>query len=183
MEIPFPELKTNRLLLRQFVKQDIDNVYRGLSDPAVIQFYGVSFRSLGETKEQMKWFDELEKNGTGIWWAICSADSSIFYGASGLNNLQKKHAKAEAGFWLLPEYWGLEIFKEAMPLILNYGFDHLDLHRIEGFVESNNVNCKKALEKIDFNYEGTRVDCEIKNGKFISLDIFAKINPENKYNP
>lgn len=62
-----------------------------------------------------------------------------------------------------------------MPLICNYGFDELGLHRIEGFVESNNTNCKKAMEKLDFQYEGTMKDCEIKNGEFISLDIYAKI--------
>lgn len=67
---------------------------------------------------------------------------------------------------------------EAMPLICHYGFDQLHLHRIEGFVESNNTNCKKAMEKLDFQYEGTMRDCEIKNGKFISLDIYAALKPE-----
>ncbi len=84
--------------------------------------------------------------------------------------------KAEIGFWLLPEYWGNGILKELMPLICNYGFNQLNLHRIEGFVESNNTNCKRGLAKFDFKYEGTMVDCEIKNEKFISLDIYALIN-------
>ena len=65
--------------------------------------------------------------------------------------------------------------KEAMPLICNYGFDNLGLHRIEGFVESKNKNCKNAMAKLDFQHEGTMKECEIKNGKFISLDIYAKV--------
>jgi len=52
----------------------------------------------------------------------------------------------------------------------------MDLHRIEGFVETDNVNCKNAMKKLDFIHEGTMKDCEIKNGKFISLDIYAKLN-------
>lgn len=67
---------------------------------------------------------------------------------------------------------------EAMPLICNYGFDELGLHRIEGFVESNNTNCKNAMTKLDFLHEGTMTDCEIKNGAFISLDIYSKIKTE-----
>ena len=64
---------------------------------------------------------------------------------------------------------------ETMPLIFNYGFDSIGLHRIEGFVETENVNCKKALAKLKFNLEGTMQDCEVKNGAFISLDIYSKI--------
>ena len=64
---------------------------------------------------------------------------------------------------------------EAIPLILNYAFNSIGLHRIEGFVETENTNCKKALAKLKFNLEGTMQDCEIKNGKFISLDIYSKI--------
>lgn len=65
--------------------------------------------------------------------------------------------------------------KEAMPLVCNYGFNELALHRIEGFVESENDNCKKVMAQLNFNYEGTMKDCEIKNGKFISLDIYANV--------
>ena len=126
----------------------------------------------------MDWFAKLEKKGTGMWFAVCSLDNKIFYGAGGLNDLIKEHKKAEIGFWLLTDFWGKGIMTEAMPLICNYGFDELELHRIEGFVESGNTNCKKAMAKLDFQHEGTMKDCEIKNGKFISLDIYSKIKTE-----
>jgi ribosomal-protein-alanine N-acetyltransferase len=168
-------INTNRLLLRQFVDTDIENVFKGLSHPKIIKHYGISFDSLEATKEQMTWFADLEKDGTGIWFAVCSLDNKTFYGAGGLNSLSKEHKKAEIGFWLLPDFWGQGIMKEAMPLICDYGFDKLGLHRIEGFVEAENTNCKKAMAKLDFRHEGTMKDCEIKNGKFISLDIYAKL--------
>lgn len=174
----FPIIKTARLLLRQLQDSDLDNVFKGLSNPDIIKCYGISFDSLEATKEQMTWFSGLEKNETGIWWAVCSFDNKDFYGAGGLNNLNKEYKKAEIGFWLLPTFWGQGIMTEAMPLIVNYAFDNLGLHRIEGFVETENKNCKKALAKIKFAHEGTMQDCEIKNGKFISLDIYAKVNKD-----
>ena len=127
------------------------------------------------SKEQMKFFADLELNETGIWWAVCSSDNKTFYGAGGLNSLSKEHKKAEIGFWLISEFWGKGIMTEAMPLICNYGFNNLGLHRIEGIVETKNQNCKNAMAKLDFKHEGTMKECEIKNGKFISLDIYAKI--------
>ncbi|MBL7747030.1 MAG: GNAT family N-acetyltransferase [Chitinophagaceae bacterium] len=175
MKTNFPIIKTERLLLRQFADSDLENVYRGLSQPDVIKYYGVSYQTLEATKAQMEFFADLEINGTGIWWAVCSPDNGIFYGAGGLNSLSKEHQKAEIGFWLLPEFWGKGILAEAMPLICNYGFEHLGLHRIEGIVETENINCKNAMAKLDFRHEGTMRDCEIKNGRFISLDIYAKL--------
>lgn len=174
MPTTFPTITTPNLLLRQFQPDDIENVFKGLSHPDIIPYYGVSYDSLEATKAQMAFFADLEAHGTGVWWAICSPDNQVFYGAGGLNSLSKEHRKAEIGLWLLPEFWGRGIMQEAMPLICQHGFKKLGLHRIEGFVESENQNCKRAMAKLDFVYEGTMRDCEVKNGRFISLDIYAR---------
>ncbi len=175
----FPEIRTSNLFLRRFVSDDLENVFRGLSNKDVIRYYGVSYETMESTKEQMTWFEDLEETGKGIWWAVCSPENKIFYGAGGLNSVNNEHKKAEAGFWLLPEFWGQGIIQEAMPLICKYGFENLGLHRIEGFVETDNKKSKRALEKLGFKLEGTMVDCEIKNGKFISLDIYAFLKMQN----
>ncbi len=174
----FPDILTERLLLRSFIESDLERLFHGLSHPDVIRYYGVSYQSLEATKAQMDFFNDLIENGTGIWWAICSIDNQIFYGAGGLNNVNQDHRKGEIGFWLLPEFWGKGIMQEAIPLICNYAFEQLGLHRIEGFVESENQNCKKALERLGFQHEGTMRDCEYKNGRYISLEIYAKLKQE-----
>jgi ribosomal-protein-alanine N-acetyltransferase len=183
MTSPFPVFKTSRFLLRQFNEMDLDIVFLGLSHPDVIKYYGVRYASQEDAKKQMSWFAELERNGTGIWWAVCSPDNSIFYGAGGINGLNNEHKKAEIGCWILPGYWGKGIMKEVMPVITGYGFNTMGLHRIEGLVETGNANCKKAMAKMDFIHEGTMIDCEIKDGKWISLDIYAKINQSDKLQP
>ena len=125
---------------------------------------------------QIKFFADLEQNDTGIWWAVCAANNQTFYGAIGLNNLMKQHKKAEIGFWLLPDFWGSGIMSEAIPLVCDYGFYHLGLHRIEAIVETKNTNSKNIMEKMQFTHEGTMKDAEIKNAAFISLDFYAKLN-------
>lgn len=94
----FPIIRIDRLLLRQFVDSDIENVYKGLSDPEIIKYYGVSYKTLEDTKAQMRFFSDLEKEGTGIWWAVCSLDNKTFYGAGGLNSLSKEHKKSRNRF-------------------------------------------------------------------------------------
>jgi len=165
---------TDRLHIRKIIPSDIENVFKGLSHPDVIKYYGVSFKTLEATKEQMEWFADHERNETGQWFAIEDRLTGIFVGAGGYNDREKTNRKAEIGFWLLPEYWGKGYMGEAMPIIFQYGFKNMNLHRIEGFVDSENKKCKKAVAKVGFQYEGTMKDCEFKNGKFISVDIFAK---------
>jgi ribosomal-protein-alanine N-acetyltransferase len=52
----------------------------------------------------------------------------------------------------------------------------LKRNRIEGIVEADNLNCKNAMSKLDFKNEETMKDCEITNGKLISVDVYAKTN-------
>lgn len=166
------QLKTEKIFIREIESYDIENVFKGLSNPDIVKYYGVSFTSLAETKTQMDWFADAKQQ----WFAICDVKSTTFFGAGGFNDICLQNRKAEIGFWLFPEYWGKGIMKEAIPLLCNYAFTNLQLHRIEGFVDSKNENCKRALSKLDFQFEGTMKDCELKQDQFISLEIYSKIN-------
>jgi ribosomal-protein-alanine N-acetyltransferase len=173
-----PVLKTQRLILRKIEKSDLANIYRGLSDPDVTRYYGVSFNSPESTNEQMVWYDQLQKTGTGIWWAICLKKDGRFIGAIGLNDIMWEHRKGEVGFWLYSEYWRNGYVSEALQNVLLYAFDTLNLHRVEGIVESGNLASAKLLQNFNFSLEGTMQDSEVKDGKFISLDVYALIAQE-----
>ena len=173
MNKEFPVLRTGRLLLRQFKEPDLENVFLGLSNLEVIRYYGVHFKTLEETKKQIEWFAELEKNETGIWWAVCSSDNSNFYGAVGLYYLNSELKKAELGFWLMPEFWGKGIITESLLLAIDYGFQKMHLKRMEAEVETENRMSIMVMKKLQFVYQRTKKDCEIKNGKYISLDVYA----------
>jgi ribosomal-protein-alanine N-acetyltransferase len=171
-------IKTANLLLRPISESDIYPVWKGLSHPEVIRYYGVSFSTLEETKAQMEWYATIEKEKTGQWWAVCDPDDQHFYGAIGYNDIHPVHHRAEIGFWLLPEFWGKGFMPEAAQVILRYGFEEIGLHRIYAYVETENQNSKKILHKLDFALEGTMKECEMKNGEWIDLEMYALINTE-----
>jgi ribosomal-protein-alanine N-acetyltransferase len=172
----FPHFETDRLRLRQITEDDLENIFSGLSHPGVIKYYGVNYKNLDDTWEQLEWYAELERTRAGIWWAITSAEDNSFCGAIGYNNLSREHKKAELGFWLLPEYWGKGYVQEALGVVLEYAFQKLHLHRIEAFVETENISSQNTLQKCHFQQEGVLRDSEIKNGRFISVAIFSIIN-------
>lgn len=173
---PFPVLHTARLLLRQILPEDIHPIHKGLSQPDVIKHFGVSFLTLHATQEQMDWYANMIKNDTGRCWAISSLDNQIFYGVCTLNFWKKEHRKAETGYWIFPEYWGQGIVPEAMAKVFEYGFTEMNLHRIAAEVEEDNTASIAVLKKLGFTYEGTMKGCEMKEGRFINLDVYARIN-------
>ncbi len=175
MKVELKTIPTDRVFLRPITVSDQEFIYKGLSHPDVIKYYGVHFESYEATAEQMRWYAEEAQ----YWWVICMKEGMKLAGAVGLNDVSKVHKKAEIGMWLLPEFWGQGIMQEVMPSICSYGFQELDLNRIEGFIESNNLQCKKAMSKLAFDYEGTMRSCEFKDGQFIDVDIYAKIKEES----
>lgn len=179
------QLNTTRFYLREIEQPDIRDIHKGLSDKRVTQYYAVHFPTLEATQEQMDWFEDLKRNGTGFWWGVYDRETERFCGAGGFNNLDKTNRKAEIGFWLLPQFWGKGIMTEVMPILFQAGFDQLHLNRIEGFVDSRNSNCKKALRKIHFTYEGTMQECEVNGDEFLSVAIYAilKKDYEKLYTP
>ena len=178
MSTHFPVLKTDRLLLREIVPADIHFVFKGLSDAQVIRHFAVSYHSLEATGEQMKWYADMILNDTGRCWAICSEDNNIFYGVCTLNFWKKEHRCAETGYWILPAYWGKGIVPEAMRAIIVYGFNEMNLHRISAEVEDDNQASIAVMQKLGFVMEGIRKECEIKEGRYINLIMYALLKLE-----
>ena len=171
----FPRLSTNRLILQQIQPQDQQFIFEGLSHPAVIPFYGVRYDSYEATGAQMEWYDKMFMEGTGMAWKIVDRQTASDMGVISVYFYKAEHNKAEIGFWLLPSFWNQGYASEAMVAVVEYWQKERNLHRLEAFVEVGNEASSKLLEKTGFRYEGTMTDCELKNGRYISLHIYALI--------
>jgi ribosomal-protein-alanine N-acetyltransferase len=172
----FPQLSSENYTLRNFKATDLDEVFRALSHPGVIQHYGVSYKTKQATKEQMSWFERIFAEGSGFWWALeHKAKPGVLIGACGVNSWSHTHNKAEMGYWLLPEYWGQGVMHECVPTIIDHLFAKTRLHRIEANVEAENESSKKLLLRNGFSHEGTFKDSEWKNGRYITIEYYARL--------
>lgn len=174
----FPNLYTKRLVLRQIIQTDIEQVFKGLSHQDVIRYYGVSYNTLAATQAQINWYYALYAQQTGIWWGLCTPENIELMGACGIYNISRQHGKAELGFWLLPEYWNQGLMYEAVDACINFTFNELRLHRLEAYVETPNLASAALLKKLCFQQEGTFRDYEYKNGQFIHVAIYSRLCTE-----
>lgn len=152
---------------------DLPHIYRGLSDPRVVAYYGVSYDSLTACQEQMEWYAELTRTERGAWHLIRSKHAGEPLGAIGYNDADPTHKRAELGYWLYPEHWGKGVMSTALGLWLPMTYRTTDLHRLLAVVEEPNHPSARLLERAGFHYEGTARECECTGDGFISLRHYA----------
>lgn len=174
MNNTFPELQTQRLLLRQFSREDTNAMLDYLSDPEVMKHYGMApFSSEQDAADEIDWYDSLIEKETGIRWALTLGESSPVIGSCGFHNLDRRHNRAELGYELSSEHWGRGYMSEAMRAILAYGFSELSLNRIQALVEPGNAASIAMLRKLGFTQEGLLAQYEFTLGKYDDLWMFS----------
>ncbi len=70
---------------------DLPHIYRGLSDPRVVAYYGVSYDSLAACRAQIDWYAELIRTGRGAWHLIRDRHTGEPLGAIGYNDADPTH--------------------------------------------------------------------------------------------
>lgn len=89
----------------------------------------------------------------------------------------REHFRAEVGFALLPAYWCKGIMYEALDAIIKFGFEKMNLHRIEADVNPGNIPSIKLLEKLNFKQEAYYKENIFFNGKFCDSAIYSLLSP------
>jgi ribosomal-protein-alanine N-acetyltransferase len=150
---PFPNLSTERLILRQLNIEDENEILALRSDEIVNEFLD---RPKAKTIEDARKFiykinEGISKNES-IYWAITQKNSNKLIGTICFWKISKEHSKAEIGFELLPEYQGKGIMRELLATIIEYGFENMNLHSIEGEVAPDNSKSIKLLKRNGFVY-------------------------------
>jgi ribosomal-protein-alanine N-acetyltransferase len=176
----FPILRTKRLVLRQITMADAHAVHLGLSDSVLTRFYAVHYPTLDDVlREQMNFYADQWNGKKGIWWALSlGSEPNVLIGTIGLYDAHPAHGSAEFGGWLLPTHWRQGLMTEASQAVLEYGFQHMGLHRALAWVESENVPSLSWIKKLGFQHEGTLRQAEWKNQRWIDVEAWGLLADE-----
>nr|WP_315148875.1 GNAT family protein [uncultured Flavobacterium sp.] len=174
---PFPNLETERLLLRRLVNEDVNEIFALRSNTEVMKYIP---RPLVLTNEDalkhIEMIDEKIDSNEGINWAISLKDNPKLIGIIGHYRLKPEHYRAEIGYMILPEYQGQGIITEAINKVVKYGFDVMQLHSIEAAIDPENFASEKVLQKNGFVKEAHLKENEYYDGKFLDTVIYSILN-------
>ncbi len=99
-----------------------------------------------------------------------------FCGIVGLKAQNDIHRKSvELGYWIAEEFWQKGIATQAIGLITDWAFMHLNINRIFASVFENNIASMKALEHNAYRLEGILRKAVYKNQIFLDEYRYAKL--------
>jgi ribosomal-protein-alanine N-acetyltransferase len=172
---PFPELTTERLLLKKITNEHASDLFQMRADKDVMKYID---RPLAQTIDDaialIKIISDTIDNNDGITWGIfLKDDTATLIGTIGFWRMQKEHYRAEIGYMLHPVSQGKGLMQEAIKKALEYGFTVMQLHSVEANVNPANDASKKLLEKIGFVQEAYFKENYYYNGRFVDSAIYS----------
>jgi ribosomal-protein-alanine N-acetyltransferase len=178
---PFPILETPRLLLRRLGPGDAEALLRIQQDPQVTRFLGRDpDTSLEQILKRIELVDSNVRESAGITWALVLRETGALIGTAGLWRWVKPHRYAEIGYQLASAYWGRGLMTEALLPVLRYGFEVMEVHRIEGNTDPQNGASARVLEKLGFQQEARLRENWFYNGAFTDSVIYGLLRREFK---
>ena len=174
---PFPEVKTNRLLLRRVTLEDVSEILYLRSNKETMQYIDREFTTTpDEAATFIQQIDESITNNDSILWGIVlSEEPSKLIGTIGIWRIIKEHYRAEIGYMLHPGFWRKGIMKEALLATLEYGFNTLMLHSIEARINPLNKSSEALLISTGFIKEAYFKEDYFFRGKFGDTAVYSKL--------
>lgn len=180
----FPVLETDRLVLREIRIDDAETIYNYLSDSEVIKYLEGSTDSIEEAKGYISWISEGYEKRTDIRWGIELKENNTLIGDCGLGHINEPKIPTELGFMLSKKYWNKGYMSEVLKAILEYGFEELGLHRIQGWTHSDNIISSRLLLNNGFTKEGLHREFVYiwHRGIYFDADMYAILSKDYKRN-
>ena len=152
-----------------------------LNDPEVNKFN--SHAIFPYTAEQLKDYVKGIDNKSKVVMAICDNRSQKHIGNISLQNIDWVTRSAEFAILLGDKkFWGQGIGEEAGKLIIQHGFEKLNLSRIHCGTSSENIGMQKLALKLGMKPEGRRRQAMYKNGKYADILEYGILKSEYEKN-
>jgi ribosomal-protein-alanine N-acetyltransferase len=176
---PFPQLETKKLFLREINHSDAKDLFKFLSDDEVMKNTDLTTHSTIHDSE--KFIVHLKKSckkKKSIWWGITTKDRNVIIGIVGFPYWIQKQFRAEVGAVLSKGYWSQGIMTEAVDAIIRFGFNEMELNRMEATLMLHNISSMKFLKKLGFQEEGILRECRFFKGQFHDVTIVSLLKKD-----
>jgi [ribosomal protein S5]-alanine N-acetyltransferase len=147
-------LETERLVIREMRRSDVESLHLLFSDPLFMRFWPVFDRSRTE-----RWVEESLQNyaryGFGLWAltlrgsdeAIGDCGLDFIKGLEGTERIEGRE-QIQIGWHVRRDLWGQGLATEAALACRDYAFDRLGLSTLSALIQPANTASRRVAEKI-----------------------------------
>lgn len=173
-------IRTQRLILRDFVQSDLDAVHSYSTDPKILPFHKISPANKDDTQAFLSEViaSQSEEPRKRFELAITLASSGKLVGGGGVYVSQRYESTAAIGYVICSEHWRKGFATEAASMFLDMAFAGLGLHRVFSWADAENAASIRVLEKIGMRREGYMLQDRFHRGEWRDTCYYGMLSDE-----
>ena len=175
-----PTLYTEHLTLDRFTLEDVPAVRDGLYSEAVCRnLFITPNKTTEEVTENIQWLlDGYETKEDFHQWAV--RENGLCVGRVMLS-VNRRFSTGTVAYYLAESAWGKGYMTEALRAVIQYGFDGLNLNRIEAQHETTNPASGAVMRKCHMQHEGTLRSRLFNKGRYVDVELYAILRKEYEH--
>jgi ribosomal-protein-alanine N-acetyltransferase len=172
-------LRTERLMLRQITESDGPDLFDIFGDDQVTAHYAWdTFTSIEQGHALAEQTARAFAQRESLRWGLIPHGSEAIVGTCGYTRWSRDNRFAILGYDLARPYWHGGLMTEAVTEVLRFGFERMDLNRVEALVMAGNVASITLLSRVGFTHEGELRGRALHRGEFRDVWTFGLLRSE-----
>lgn len=158
-------LKGSHLTLRAIERDDLPRYVAWINDPEIT--HHLKTYPPMSLEDEADWYEQQRHDSTSLHLAIVITAKELHIGSVSLMKIDQRNQNAELGIMIGDKsQWNQGYGREAIQLMVNYGFTQLNLHRIYLRVDVSHAGGIRCYQTCGFTEEGRLRDAVFHHGHF-----------------
>ncbi len=158
MENPFDKpiiLENSRARLEPLQLHHLTELWPIAAQPSLWEFTSANIQTYSDFEAYVNKALHEKKIGNCYPFAVYDKANNCFAGSTRYGNISLEHKRVEIGWtWYHPSLQRTGLNRACKSLLLQYGFEHLNLNRIELKTSLLNTRSQKAIGQLGATQEG-----------------------------
>jgi ribosomal-protein-alanine N-acetyltransferase len=175
----FETIETDRLILQKMNSKTMNQIFETKNENEIKNILGITSEDEFDRQKKIHQYGYESFNKKMMNFKIVDKQSSRIIGNCGFHTWNPQHCRAEVGYDLnSDEFKNKGLMKEALEKVIEFGFQEMNLNRIEALIDENNMPSRKLLEHFDFTKEGIIRGHYLVNGVFEDSVLYSLLKSE-----
>lgn len=174
--LDFEYIETERLVLKGISPALMTFIFEHHSKDEIMNLLG------HQSEKEYRLEEFKQKNGYSTYnrsfltFLLQDKQSGKIIGRCGIHNWNTDHSRAEVGYHMTDESFKRRgLMTEAFGAVIDYGFQTLNLHRMEALVGAHNIPSLRLMEKYNFVREGVLREHWLVDGQYEDSVMFSRL--------
>jgi RimJ/RimL family protein N-acetyltransferase len=151
-------------------REDMPFVMKWINNEGISFYNGARFPI--SLHEQNTWYERTQNDKSKKKLIICNKDG-FKVGMISLFNIDHRNQNAEIGIYVDTAYQGKGYAKEAINILVRFGFNELNMHKLYATILDFNVNSVKLFEAAGFSPEYIKKEVHYTDGRFCDVHVLS----------